>query len=443
LEGAPAREMASAAPAPEIAFAPAGLPGVKLRLLVKEGDAVRRGQPILRDKARPGLTFAAPATGTIRSIAFGPRRILERVVMAPAAEDEPQPYERFDPAAVCQAPRERVLDSLLRSGYFAFFRRRPFSTVPKPEAMPRDIFVNGMNTAPFLADIHVLARGFETAFQAGLDALTRLTTGRVYLCLADGAPDPLSAVSGARHVEIRTFAGPHPSGNSSVHIHHLAPIRPGDEVWTIRAANVVRIGRLLMEGATPADQTVALAGPAVKKEHRRYYRAPAGASLDALLRGRLCEGETRVVSGDALAGIALPSDGFLPPDTESLTVLPEDRERHFLGWAAPGVRFFSASRLFASRWWPAQRPWALGTNMHGRPRAMVVTGLYDRYLPMRILPDYLIRAVLARDWEEAVKLGLLEVDPEDFALCAFACPSKMDLVGLVRDGLERLESEGL
>ncbi len=444
LAGAPAREVVDHLNTPtESAFVSCGLPGVKLRLLVKEGDEVRQGQPILRDKAREGLTFAAPSAGVVRRIVFGPRRVIEQVLIEPCPADKLEPYERFDAAAIVGAPRERVLEPLLKSGFFGFFRRRPFSTVPRPDAKPRDIFVNGMNTAPFLADIHVVTRGFEVAFQAGLDALTRLTTGRVYLCLPEKTQSPSPAVTGARNVEIRAFSGPHPAGNSSVHIHHVAPIRPGDEVWTIRAAHVVLIGRLLLEGQTPPDRIIALAGPAVTPEYRRYYRVRAGMRLDALFRGRLFEGDVRVVCGDALAGSAIATDGFLPPGAEALTVLIEDRERHFLGWAMPGFGVFSDSRAFVSRWWPFRREWNLGTNRHGSPRAMVVTGLYDRYLPMRILPDFLIRAVLAGDMEEAVKLGLLEVDPEDFALCAFACPSKMDLVGIIRNGLERLEREGL
>lgn len=443
LAGSPALFLESAMEVPEIAVTPAEFPGIKPRLLVKEGDYVRRGTPILEDKSRPGLRIASPAAGTVRTIVFGPRRSIERVVIAPAVRDEAEPLERFAATALPSAPRERVMEALLRSGYLALLRQRPFSRVPDPAATPRAIFVNGMNTAPFQADIHFVIRGQETAFQAGLDALTRLTPGKVYLCLDADARLPSPAVTGAQRVVVRYFRGPHPAGNTSVHIHHLDPIRRGDVVWTARAVDVIRIGRLLLEGAVPPDQIVALGGPGVRLDERRYYRVRTGAPLSSWLKGRLYVGEQRLIAGDALGGEALPADGHVRLGMSALTVLPEDRERHFMGWAMPGLNAFSHSNLFLSRLLRPLRRWDHGTNRHGSERAMVVTGLYERYLPMRILPDFLVRAVLARDTEEAIRLGLLEVDPEDFALCAFVCPSKMDLCGIIRAGLAEVESEGL
>ncbi len=443
LAGAPARDVLTWLDAPEVALVPSEFPGVKPRVLVKEGDYVRRGAAVLEDKMRPGLKFTAPAAGTVRAIAYGPRRAIEQIVIAPAARDEAELFDRHAPGSIAGAPRERILDALLRSGYLALLRQRPFSRVPNPAAPPRAIFVNGMCTAPFQADVHVVVRGQETAFQAGLDALTRLTTGKVHLCLDADASAPSPAVTGALRVELHFFRGPHPSGNTSVHIHHIDPIRPGDVVWTVRAVDVIRIGRLLLEGAVPPDQTIALGGPGVRLDDRRYYRVRSGASLTALLKGRLYAGEQRLIAGDALGGVALAADSYIRLGQSSLTVLPEDRERHFMGWAMPGLNAFSHANLFISRLLRPRRRWDHGTNRHGSERAMVVTGLYDRFLPMRILPDFLIRAVLAHDTEEAVRLGLLETDPEDFALCAFACPSKMDLCGIIRAGLAEAESEGL
>ncbi len=443
LAGSPERVIVSALETPDVAVIPSEFPGFKPRLLVKEGDYVRRGAPVIGDKTRTGLTLTAPAAGTVKAVVYGARRSIERVIIAPAARDEAESLDRFDAAAIARAPREAILQALLKSGFFTLLRQRPFSKVPNPAAAPRAIFVNGMNTAPFLADLHVVIAGQEAAFQAGLDALTRLTDGKVHLCLDADAFHPSPAATGARNVEIHYFRGPHPAGNTSVHIHHIDPIRPGDTVWTVRATDVIRIGRLLLEGAPPADQIVALGGPGVRVDHRRYYRARAGGALAALLKGRLYDGENRVLNGDALAGEAVASESYLRLGQNAVTVIPEDRDRHFMGWAMPGLGAFSHANLFVSKFLRPLRRWDHGTNRHGSRRAMVVTGLYERFLPMRILPDFLIRAVLAHDTEEAVKLGLLETDPEDFALCAFVCPSKMDLPAIIRRGLDEVESEGL
>ena len=395
LAGAPARAIVAALDSPDVALTPTEFPGVKPRLLVKEGDVVRRGSAVLEDKARPGLKFVAPAAGAVRSVLYGPRRAIERVVIAPAQRDEIESLDRTPAAAIVSAARERVLEALLRSGYLALFRQRPFSRVPDPASPPRSIFVKGMATAPVKSDVHLVVRGVEAAFQAGLDALTRLTSGQVHLCLDADATGPSSAVTGALRVNIHYFRGPHPAGTTSVHIHHIDPIRPGDVVWTIRAVDVIRIGRLLLDGAVPPDQVVALGGPGVRLDERRYYRVRSGGRLSTLLQGRLYSGEQRVIAGDALGGEAIAPDGYVRLGQSALTVLSEDRERHFMGWAMPGLNAFSHANLFVSRLLRPLRRWDHGTNRHGSERAMVV------------------------------------------------CPSNMDLCGIIRAGLAEVESEGL
>jgi Na+-transporting NADH:ubiquinone oxidoreductase subunit A len=442
LAGAPARALVDAADSPTVAVCPAAIAGLRPRLLVKEGEAVARGAPVVEAKNIPGFRLCAPAGGVVERIEYGERRALLRVIIRVAGRADvasmapPAP----DPSALS---REEALNLLLASGYLALLRQRPYNRLPDPAARPRAIFVNGMSTAPFLSDLNVVVRGQEAAFQAGLDLLGRLTEGAVYLCLPPASSDEPAAVAQARGVEIRRFAGPHPAGLSSVHIHHVAPIRAGETVWTARAADAILIGRLVLDGTVPATRIVALGGPGVRADEARHYRVRIGGEADALLRNRLEAGETRAVANDVLAGDTLPAGAHLPPGCESVTVLPEDRSRHWLGWLTPGARVFSQSRMYLSTWFPPRAAPRLGTNRHGARRPMIVTGLYDQFLPMRIWSDYLLRAVLAKDWEEAIALGLLEVAPEDFALPAFVCPSKMDLVGIIRQGLVEAEAEGM
>lgn len=442
LAGAPARALVDAADSPTVAVCPAALAGLRPRLLVKEGEAVTRGTPVVEAKNIPGFRLCAPAGGVVERIEYGERRTLLRVIIRVAGAEAVTPIAppTPDPPALS---REEALNLLLASGYLALLRQRPYDRLPSPDARPRAIFVNGMSTAPFLSDLGVVVRGQEAAFQAGLDLLGRLTEGVVYLCLPPASSDEPAAVARVRGVAIRRFAGPHPAGLSSVHIHHVAPIRPGETVWTTRAADVVLLGHLVLSGTLPATRVLALGGPGVRADEARHYRVRIGGEADALLRNRLEKGETRAVANDVLAGDTLPAGAHLPLGCESVTVLQEDRSRHWLGWLTPGARVFSQSRMYLSTWFPPRAAPRLGTNRHGAKRPMIVTGLYDQFLPMRIWSDYLLRAVLAKDWEEAIALGLLEVAPEDFALPAFVCPSKMDLVGIIRQGLVEAEAEGI
>jgi Na+-transporting NADH:ubiquinone oxidoreductase subunit A len=443
LAGAPAADLERLDATDQAAVFPTEFHGVKPRLLVKEGDSVQRGSPLFVDKRNPEFRVCAPAGGAIGEIRFGPRRVVEQIVIRVDPGAEPVDFGAVRPGDCRTLSREKVLRRLLETGYLALLIRRPFSRMADPAVPPKSIFVNAMATAPFQTDAAVAVRGLESAFQAGLDLLGRLTDGAVHLVLPAGRDDLPEAFTRAERVTVHQVAGPHPAGNASIHIHHLDPIRPGDTVWTITACDLIQIGRLFLDGALPPDRVVALGGPAVRHDACRHYRTPVGGALDPWLPNRIRDGEHRILTGDVLGGRALNGKQFLPFHCPGLTVLAEDRSRQFLGWLAPGGAQYSHSRLFLSTWRPTRDTWDLGTNTHGGKRAMVLTGLYDRFMPLPILVDYLVRAVLANDSDEAVQLGILETDPEDFALCAFACPSKMDLVGIIRRGLDMIEQEGL
>lgn len=443
LAGAPATTVEPLPPAAATAVFPPEFHGVKPRLLVKEGDSVQRGSPLFFDKRDPDFQGCAPAGGTIEEIRLGARRVVEQIVIRTDPKAGVVDFGAVDPAGCKSLDRGDVLARLNQTGYRAYLIQRPFSRMADVQVSPKSIFVNGMASAPFQTDAAVAVQGHEAAFQAGLDVLRRLTDGLVHLILPGDREDLPASLTRAEGVEIHTVRGPHPSGNPSIHIHHIDPISPGDTVWTITVPDLIQIGRLFLEGALPEDRIIALGGPGVLESGRQHYRVPVGGSLGGLWQNRLIDAPTRVIAGNALAGIPLQGREFLPFYCPGFTVLPEDRSRQFLGWLAPGLDQYSLSPLFLSSWLGKMETWALGTNTHGGKRAMVMTGLYDKFLPLNILVDYLVRAVLANDTDEAIQLGILETDPEDFALCSFACPSKMDLVGIIRRGLDQIEEEGL
>ena len=442
LSGAPAPTLAELPLPDEVTVYRSDYDGLKPRLKVSEGSAVKRGTPLFCDKRDERFNVCAPAGGTVKKIVLGPRRSLVAVVIAVDRTDDAESFPRTPASAVRSLSREDVLARLLSSGLLSLIRQRPFSGMADPAAAPKSIFVNGMNTAPYQPDFPFVLKGRELAFHAGLDALTTLTKGKVHLCL-DGAKDYPAPLREAKNVELHYFKGPHPAGNTSIHISRIDPIKPHDVVWTARAADVILIGELLIHGEWPATRIVALAGTGVKESARQYYRMRAGAPLGALLNGHLETGELRIIGGDLLSGGTLAADTSLRSRDTLITVIAEDRSRHLLGWMMPGFNLFSASRAYMSAWWRRGREWTPGTSQHGEPRPMVLTGIYDRYLPMNIMVDFLVRAVLANDTEEAIKLGILEVDPEDFALCAMVCPSKMDIVDIIRRGLLDIQKEGI
>ena len=100
---------------------------------------------------------------------------------------------------------------------------------------------------------------------------------------------------------------------------------------------------------------------------------------------------------------------------------------------------FVAKSYFS--WLCPRKRYNLDTHMNGGPRAFVVTGLYEQYLPMDIYPLYLLKAILAEDIDKMENLGIYEVVEEDLALCEFVDPSKSEMQEIVRRGINLMIKE--
>jgi Na+-transporting NADH:ubiquinone oxidoreductase subunit A len=440
LAGKPVGEIEDIAGSGRVAIFPLEFDGLKQRLKVQEGDKVLRGSELMENKADPDFKLRAPAAGEVVQIVRGARRFVEKIVIAVDADGGAEEFGKFSADKLLKLGRDDVLAQLTTTGYLALIRQRPFGRMADASVTPKSIFVNAMNTGPFQADAEVVAGADPTAFQAGIDLLNCLTDGKVHLCVGENAGNTLKGVG---NVELHTFKGAHPAGNSSVHIDRVDPMSPTDVVWTVKAVDLVGIGRLFLDGKLPETRIAALGGPSVRAGKFRHYRMPVGAELKPLFDEMLCDCESRVINGDVLSGSTMPAEPYLHFGQSAITVIPVDRERHMLGWTMPGFTLFSFSRLFVSSWLPRSAPWRLGTSLHGEERAMVLTGNYDKVMPLNIMVDYLVRAVLAEDTDEAISLGILETLPEDFALCDFICPSKIEVQEIIRDGLHQIEEEGI
>jgi Na+-transporting NADH:ubiquinone oxidoreductase subunit A len=417
---------------------PSEFEGLKPRLKVKAGDTVKRGDVLFENKKNEKMLFRSPCGGTVKAVNLGARRFPVEILVEKSAGEESVVFATYTRDTVGQLSREQVVDHLLNAGLWPLVKQRPFNKMADPEAAPKAVFINAASSAPFQADFSVVLKGDEEAFQTGINALAKLTEGKVHLCKSAGSelPDFGNAQS-------HTFSGKHPSGNTSVHINRISPILPHDTVYTLAAQDVILIGKLLITGELPRTKIVALGGPAVKEEFRQHYKVQLGANLGPLL-GKALEGdEVRVISGNVLWGDQVKPDTCVPYYGSEIFALEEDRSRHLMGWTMPGLFQYSSHRVNLSSVMGFTHEWKLGTNLHGSHRAMVVTGWMDRYQPLNILTDYLVRAALAHDTDEMVQLGILETDPEDFALASFVDPHKTDVCAIIKQGLEEIEAEGI
>lgn len=413
--------------------------GLKPRLKVVAGDTIKRGDILFENKKDEKMLFRSPCSGTIKAINLGARRAPIEILIEAHAKEESVHFETYTLGSIATLSREQVADHLLNTGLWPLIKQRPFSKIADPTVAPKAIFVNAASSAPFEADFSVILKGDEAAFEAGLAALARLTEGKVHLCTSAGStiPDFTNAVS-------HTFSGPHPSGNTSVHINRISPILPRDTVYTVPAQDVILIGKLLLTGELPRTKVIALGGPGVKEASRKHYRVALGASLTSLFATALeTDMAVRVISGNILWGDIVSAETSVRYYGSEFFALEEDRSRHLMGWTMPGLLQYSSHRVNLSSLLCTSKKWKLGTSLNGSHRAMVVTGWMDRHQPLNVMTDFLVRAALAHDTDEMVQLGLLETAPEDFALASFVDPHKTDICKIIKQGLEEIEEEGI
>ncbi|RCR70781.1 Na(+)-translocating NADH-quinone reductase subunit A [Larkinella punicea] len=437
LEGVAARSLADAPATDLVAVKPPDFPDLIPKLLVAPGDELRAGQSLFFDKNQPDLRFASPVSGEVVEVVRGEKRkILEIRILPDKTGNRYVDYPIADPARLS---REAIIERLLESGCWPYIRQRPFSLIASPSETPGGIFVSCFDTAPLAPDLGYLIGLEPENFKTGLLVLNQLSNNHLHIGLGRTLPDGLTVADLEALGSVHVFEGPHPAGNVGVQIHHIRPIQKGDVVWFVHPQDVVIIGRLFREGRYRADRVVALTGSCV--DAPQYYRVSAGQSVRSLTDGRMKGPAVRIIQGNVLTGKTTSAPDFLSFYTNQLTVIPEGKEPEFLGWLLPGLEKLSVSRTFLS-WLAPKRSYALNTNTHGEERAFVMTGQYDRVLPMNILPVYLLKAILAKDLERMEQLGIYEVAEEDFALCEFVCTSKIEVQRIIAEGLAYARREG-
>ena len=406
--------------------------------VVESGDQVSAGQLIFLDKKRPELRFTSPVSGEIADIVRGEKRRILEIRILPDKSDIR--YIEFPVADPKDLSRDTIIERLLESGCWNYIRQRPFSIIANPTNKPKAIFVSCFDSSPLAPDLGYIIDFEKENFRSGLKVLSILSEGHLHMGLAGGPREGLkeSIFAGIASHNIHYFHGPHPAGNVGIQIHHIDPIQKGEIVWFVNPQDVMIIGCLFNEGRYRADRVVALTGSSIHKTH--YVRTVTGESMKNILSGKIKE-HSRIIQGNVLHGHISSTSDFLSFYTNQVTAIPEGDNPEFLGWLLPGLRKLSMSRTFFS-WLFPKRVYNLDTNTHGEERAFVMTGQYDKVLPMNIFPVFLLKAILAKDIEKMEALGIYEVAEEDFALCEFVCTSKIEVQQIISEGLELIQAEG-
>ena len=416
------------------ALCPDDFTGVTPKVVVKEQEYVMAGGPLFIDKNHPEVKFVSPVSGVVTSVERGARRKVMSITVEAAPE---QDFEEFGKKNVVSMDGDAVKAALQDAGMFAFIKQRPYDVIADPTVAPRAIFVSAFDSNPLAPDFEIALKGEEAHFQTGLDALAKIAT--TYLSISVNQKN--AALTQAKHVTLTVFDGPHPAGNVGVQINHIAPVNKGETVWTIDPQAVIFIGRLFNTGRVDLTRTVAITGSEVKKP--AYCKLKIGALLTDVLANNVNKDKVlRYISGNPLTGKQIPANGFLGAFHSQVTVIPEGSDIHeMLGWIMPRCDQFSVNHSYFSWLMGKKKEYVLDARVKGGERHMIMSNEYDKVLPMDILPEYLIKAIIAGDIDRMEQLGIYEVAPEDFALCEFVCSSKMELQRIVREGLDMLRRE--
>ncbi|MDG1147483.1 MAG: Na(+)-translocating NADH-quinone reductase subunit A [Crocinitomicaceae bacterium] len=437
LVGAASKVKTNAKTPQMVSMKPSDFHGMTPKMLVKEGQEVKAGTIIFQDKYNEPIKFSSPVSGKVEKIVRGEkRRILE--VLISTSQD--QQFEPSDVKSVESMSNDEVKATMLASGLWPFVKQRPLDIVANPINEPKAIFVSTFDSSPLAPDFNYVLEEEGEAFNAGMDALKKLTSGKVHLTL-NGKSSAATTFTNVKGVEVNTFTGKHPAGNVGTHIHHIDPVNKGEFVWTVNAQDVAIIGRYFLTGKYNAKRTIALTGSEIKDP--QYIDTIIGANVADLLDGQLTSDNVRVISGNVLTGDKIAQDGYLGFYHNQITVIPEGNELKFVltkGWLGLGFDKFSNSRLFPT-FLTGNKKFRLDTNTNGEERAFVVTGELEKVFPFDILPMQLAKAAITDDIDGMENLGIYEVAPEDFALCEYVCTTKINIQDKIRKGLDLIGEE--
>ncbi len=436
LAGAPSAEIESAPATRAVALLGGDYHGMKPTMAAQVGDVVKRGDLLFTDKKCEGVRYTAPAGGRVASINRGAQRAFQSVVIE-IDGDEPALFQQYSSEAARELSPETIKQQLIQSGQWTALKARPFGRVADPATTPAGLFITAIDTHPHAPDPEQLIALEAEAFEVGQVLLANMVACPVYLCAAPDAQMPQAA---HERLSRHDFAGPHPAGLAGTHVHFLMGASVEKIAWTIGYQDVIAMGRLFLDGALYTDRVISLAGPAVSRP--RLVSSRVGADLQALVAGEQHAEEARLLSGSVLGGRAVQSDtAYLGRYHQQVSLLPEGRDRAFMGWLSLGLQKHSVMGIYLSSWL-GSKPLAMSTNTNGSERAMVPVGAYEKVMPLDILPTQLLRALLVGDTETAQALGCLELDEEDLALCTYVCPGKYEYGGILRDNLTQIEKEG-
>jgi Na+-transporting NADH:ubiquinone oxidoreductase subunit A len=389
-------------------------------LKIAKGDRVALGSPLIEDKRNPQIQFLSPGGGRIVDIRFGPRRVIQEIIITLDETETAVDFERYSPEDIDKMNREQLVQALVTGGLWPLIRELPFRDHPRPDVVPPALYVNLDSSEPFHPLPHVYLNGSGTLFRFGLKVLNKLAAAPMYVCRHAKNSDLTSTLGDIVNL---TYTGNYPAHDPGVLLYRMKTSATQNRAWFINGQDVLLIARLLRDGVYPSERIVSLGGPSVSDPIHVISRM--GSPLSLITAEQSETENCRYVQGGILTGYNAAPQSYLGYFETALNLLPEGNHTgELLGLFNPGYRKPTFSRAFLSA--INQKEFEFNCNMHGGERACIACGYCARVCPVDILPQFTYKAILAGEVEESLEHGLL--DCVECGLCSYVCPSKIDLL---------------
>ncbi len=397
-----------------VAVCPSGIPFIKPRLRVRKGDEVNIGTLLYEDKQDPRLQFLSPGGGRIEDIRYGPRRVIEQIVITLNADEAFIQFPTITKTDLPATTRSDLVEMMLAGGVWPLIHALPFRDIADPDSVPPAIFIALDDSEPFQTAPNLYLTDNEALFAFGIQVLQRLAT-KVYVA----ATHPIKKIFPS---EINlVYSGKYPAGDPGVLLYHIKKNPAENDSWFITGQDVLMLARLLTSGRFPTERIVAVGGSAAVERH--HVQTRLGISIADLVPNAIDSDNIRFVTGGIFKGRAVSPYGFLGLYETALTLLPEGNEKEFFALFNPGWKKRTYSRAYLS---PLNRSnLSANCNRHGDERACIACMHCADVCPVDILPQLTHKAILAGEVEEALAHGLL--DCVECGLCTYVCPSKIEL----------------
>ncbi|MBW1891004.1 MAG: 4Fe-4S dicluster domain-containing protein [Deltaproteobacteria bacterium] len=423
LTGNPSQQVSPRETPEFVALVPDKIPFVKPRLKVKQGSRVQLGSVIFEDKRNPEFKFLSPGGGRVAEIVFGPRRVIQQVVVQLDRDEQHESFLSCTESQLDSMSRTSLVDAILKGGLWCLFREFPFGDIPRPEVQPPSIIVSLDSREPFQPDPAIYLADRVDLLAFGVKILRKLSD-EVHVSLHQ---DNEAIAGQLKGVLTHRVSGPYPTGDAGVLLYRTKQHPHENKAWYISGQDLLLLAELIKTGKYPVERTVVLAGSLAHE--KLHIRTRMGAPL------KFISGETsqspehsRYIVGGIFRGYAAEKESFLDLYATSLTILPEGDKKELFGFARPGLKKPTRSRTFLSSL--KTSPFEVDCGLHGEKRACINCGYCDDVCAVDILPQFALKSTLTGEVEESLAHGLL--DCVNCGLCTFVCPSKIDICAILR-----------